>query len=139
MSLYNCTWVETTTCDESLHEPMFTFCRASIYTISRNLGIPTLLGLFSSHCITVQGMKSHTENSLVCITHSIINPPRACAARFTVVGLCVCLSVCLFVDDYSRTTGYEAAYERYQQLQCYKGMIYNVAILLKRLRSRDIA
>ena len=59
----------------------------------------------------------------------------ACAARVTVVGLCVCLSV----DDYSRTTGYEAAYERYQQLQCYKGMKTNVAILLKRLRSRDMA
>ena len=40
--------------------------------------------------------------------------------------------------DYSRTTGYEEAYERYQQLQCYKGMKYNVAILLKRLRSRDM-
>ena len=26
------------------------------------------------------------------------------------------------VYDYSRTTGYEAAYERYQQLQCYKGL-----------------
>ena len=73
----------------------------------------------------------------------IINPRRACAARVTVVGLCVslsvCLFVCLFVDDYSRTTGYEAAYERYQQLQCYKGMKNNVAILLKRLRSRDMA
>ena len=73
----------------------------------------------------------------------IINPRRACAARVTVLGLCVCLSVCLFVclsvDDYSRTTGYEAAYERYQQLQCYKGMKNNVAILLKRLRSRDMA
>ena len=46
----------------------------------------------------------------------------------------VCLSVCcLFVSDYSRTTGYEAAYERYQQLQCYKGKKNNVAILLKRL------
>ena len=33
----------------------------------------------------------------------------------------VCVSVCLFVYDYSRTTGYEAAYERYQPLQCYKG------------------
>ena len=64
-----------------------------------------------------------------------INPRRACAARVTVVGLCVCLFVCLSVDDYSRTTGYEAAYERYQQLQCYKGMKINVAILLKRLRS----
>ena len=35
--------------------------------------------------------------------------------------------------------GYEAAYERYQQLQCYKGRKNNVAILLKRLRSRDMA
>ena len=74
---------------------------------------------------------------------SIVNPRHACAARVTVVGLRVCLSVCQFVclsvDDYSRTTGYEAAYERYQQLQCYKGMKSNVAILLKRLRSRDMA
>ena len=67
------------------------------------------------------------------------NPRRACAARVAVVGLCVCVSVCLSVDDYSRTTGYEAAYKRYQQLQCYKGMKNNVAILLKRLRSRDMA
>ena len=71
----------------------------------------------------------------------IINPRRACAARVTVVVLCVCVSVCVCVCvyDYSRTTGYEAAYERYQQLQCYKGRKNNVAILLKRLRSRDMA
>ena len=50
----------------------------------------------------------------------------------------VCLCVCVCVYDYSRTTGYEAAYERYQQLQCYKCKKINVAILLKRLRSRDI-
>ena len=55
------------------------------------------------------------------------------------VCLSVCLSVCVSVYDYSRTTGYEAAYERYQQLQCYKGKKINVAILLKRLRSRDMA
>ena len=66
------------------------------------------------------------------LLYSVINPRRACAARVT-------SSVCLSVDDYSRTTGYEAAYERYQQLQCYKGMKTNVAILLKRLRSRDMA
>ena len=65
----------------------------------------------------------------------LVNPRRACAARVTVVVLCVCL----FVSDYSRTTGYEAAHERYQQLQCYKGRKNNVAILLKRLRSRDMA
>ena len=73
-------------------------------------------------------------------TH-IINPRRACAARVIVYSWSVCLSVCFFlsVDDYSRTTGYEAAYKRYQQLQSYKGMKNNVAILLKRLRSRDMA
>ena len=42
----------------------------------------------------------------------LINPRPACAARVTVVFLCVCLSV----YDYSRTAGNEAAYERYQQL-----------------------
>ena len=51
----------------------------------------------------------------------------------------VCVSVYLSVHNYSRTTGYGAAYERYQQLQCYKGMKNNVEILLKRLHSRDIA
>ena len=50
-------------------------------------------------------------------------------------SVCTCLSV----YNYSRTTSYEAAYERYQQLQCYKGKKVNVAILLKRLRSRDMA
>ena len=55
------------------------------------------------------------------------------------VCLSVCLFVCLFVSDYSRTTGYEVAYERYQQLQCYKDKKTNVAISLKRLRSRDVA
>ena len=69
----------------------------------------------------------------------IINPRRACAARVTVVVLCVCVCVSVCVYDYSRTTGYEAAYERYQQLQCYEGRKNNVAILLKRLRSRDMA
>ena len=77
----------------------------------------------------------------------IINPRRACAARVTVVVLCVCVSVCLCVcvsvclcvRDYSWTTGYEAAYERYQQVQCHKGLKNNVAILLKPLRSGDMA
>ena len=71
----------------------------------------------------------------VKLTAIIINPQRACAARVTV--LCVYLSVT--VTHYSRTTGYEAAYERHQQLQCYKGKKINVAILLKRLRSKDMA
>ena len=57
------------------------------------------------------------------------------SARMRSEGFCSCLSV----YDYSRTTGYEAANERYQQLQCYKGMKIKVGILLKRLRSRDMA
>ena len=77
-----------------------------------------------------------TSDIAACHIIAIINPRRACAARVTVVVLCVCVCVCVY--DYSRTTGYEAAYERYQQLQCYKGKKI-VAILLKRLRSRDIA
>ena len=56
--------------------------------------------------------------SITILTDNIINPWRACAARVTVVVLCV------FVHDYSRTTGYEAAYERYQHLQCHKGTKY---------------
>ena len=48
-------------------------------------------------------------------------------------------SVCLCVQTKSLTTGYEAAYERYQQLQCHKGLKNNVAILLKPLRSGDMA
>ena len=74
---------------------------------------------------------------------TIINPRRACAARVTVVVLSVCPSVRpsvrLCVQTKSRTTGYEAAYERYQQLQCHKGLKNNVAILLKPLRSGDMA
>ena len=62
---------------------------------------------------------------------SIINPRRMRSEGYS--SRSVCLSVCLFVSDYSRTTGYEAAYERYQKIQCYKGREKNVAILLKRL------
>ena len=40
---------------------------------------------------------------------------EGCSSRS--VCLSVCLSVYLFVSDYSRTTGYEAAYERYQQIE----------------------
>ena len=76
-----------------------------------------------------------SRNILWCTFMNIINPRRACAARVTVHVVVLCV----FVYDYSRTTGYEAAYERYQQIQCYKGRKNNVAILLKRLRSRDMA
>ena len=43
----------------------------------------------------------------------VINPRRACAARVTVLGPCVSLSVCLSVCIRSQTTGYNTAHERY--------------------------
>ena len=48
---------------------------------------------------------------------TVINPRRACAARVTVVVLCVCLSVCLSVClRLFSHHGLRAAYERYQQI-----------------------
>ena len=98
----------------------------------------------SLHYVVISVEQSLVKRSLMqaiqwweALPSEIINPRRACAARVTVVVLCLC--VCLFVYYYSRTTGYEAAYERYQQIQCYKGRKNNVAILLKRLHSRDMA
>ena len=38
----------------------------------------------------------------------IINPRRACAARVTVVVLCVCLSVCLSVCLFTTILGLQA-------------------------------
>ena len=99
------------------------------------LEIPCVYRLYGPKAY-VDKMKVITDSMM---SSGLINPRRACAARVTVLVLCVCLSVCLSVSNYSRTTGYEAAYERYQQLQCYKGKKNNVAILLKRLRSRDMA
>ena len=68
---------------------------------------------------------AHFVSTLLIAT--VINPRRACAAR--VASLCLSTTILAL----------QAAYERYQQLQCYKGMKNNVAILLKRLRSRDMA
>ena len=42
--------------------------------------------------------------------------------QVTLLGLSVC--VCVFV--YSQTTGYQAAYKRYQRLQCNMGLKNNV-------------
>ena len=65
---------------------------------------------------------------------SIINPRRACAARVTVVVLCVCLSVCL-------STTILALYATRRLMsdtnKGYKGKKNDVAILLKQLHSRD--
>ena len=57
-----------------------------------------------------------------CIT--VVNPRRACAARVTVVVLCVRLSATILALQAT----YEAAYE------CYKSKKNNLAISLKQLR-----
>ena len=68
-----------------------------------------------------------------------INPRRACAARVTVLGLCVCLSVCLSVGTYSRTTRNKAAKKRYQWVQCHTNLIFKMAIFVNLLRSKVMA
>jgi len=42
------------------------------------------------------------------LTMSFINPQHTCAARVTVLGLCVC--VCVSVSTYSRPTGTKLAH-----------------------------
>ena len=64
------------------------------------------------------------SNSILCVHYSInwsiMNPRRACAARVTELGLCVCvcvcLSVCLSVSTCSHTIGTKLAHEQHQQL-----------------------
>ena len=56
-----------------------------------------------SKCLILMVMAIETK--YLCV---IINPPHVCAARAVVLGRSV--------YDYSGTTGYEAAYERFQQL-----------------------
>ena len=51
----------------------------------------------------------------------------------------VCLSVCPSVRASSRTTGYEEANEGRRRLLSKENIDINVAIFLKRLRSRDMA
>ena len=40
-------------------------------------------------------MLSSSHNYIMLSNDAVINPRRACAARVTVLGLSVCLSVCL--------------------------------------------
>ena len=67
-----------------------------------------------------QYFSEHKESRPWCTTNLsvkyIFNPRRACAARVTVLGPCVslsvCLSVCLLSYIHSQTTAYETAHER---------------------------
>ena len=69
--------------------------RASIY-----LGRKWLMHVHVYTCIVHRSAWSVVQSAaqgVHCVCMYIFNPRRACAARVTVVGLCVCLSVCLFV------------------------------------------
>ena len=74
------------------------------------------------------------------LTHCmmLVNPRRACAARVTVLGPQVFLSVCLSVTMFSATTRNETTKERYQKVQHYTGLILNLAIFVKAMRSTVI-
>ena len=70
----------------------------------------------------------------------VVNPRRACAARITVLGLCVCVSVCLSVCYH--------VFCRYAQRDGQKAiptgsvphwLYFKMAILIKMLRSKVMA
>ena len=83
-------------------------------------------------------MNEHTNLYNVIMVEMLINPRRTCAARVTVVVLCVCLSVCLSATILAlqATRRLMSDTNRFSATRAGK---FNVAILLKRLRSRDMA
>ena len=95
--------------------------------------------IYNSHYWSHRIVNACTEIYRATLLLNIINSRRACAARVTVVVLSVCLSVRLSVRASSSTTGYEAGNEWHQRVVNNEEMDKNVAIFLKRLRTRDMA
>ena len=93
----------------------------------------TLLHTCAAKCYSVR--LSFTVTLVICY---VINPRRACAARVTVVVLCVCLSVCLSatVLALQATRRLMSDTNSFSATRARKS---NVTISLKRLRSRDMA
>ena len=101
------------------------------------------------HCITSTIVASSEHKaSLVCVFTLLIiillgeypykvglfiNPRRACAARVTVLGLCVCLCVCVSAPLYSRTSRNYAANKKYERLQRHLGSKNKKAFCLRKL------
>ena len=54
-----------------------------------------LVSVFQMTCLVTRGRIAYQ------IAEGIFNPRRACAARVTVLGLCVCYSTSYFIRDYS--------------------------------------
>ena len=53
-----------------------------------------LVSVFQMTCLVTRGRIAYQ------IVEGIFNPRRACAARVTVLGLCVCLCVCVSVTQH---------------------------------------
>ena len=83
-----------------------------------------------NHCVVLTGTKVEGE----CRRELTLGAHAQRGLQYL-----VCLSVCLSVRASSRTTGYEAANEWHQRVVNNEKMDINVAIFLKRLRSRDMA
>ena len=89
-------------------------------------------------CTPVSELVSCTFSTIpICPFLHLLDPRCACAARVTVLGPCVCLSVCPSVQAYFRTTDNEAADKRYQRFQRDKRLQIKMAISLKRRRRRS--
>ena len=78
-------------------------------------------------------------SSHVSTTTIIINPRHACAARVTVLGLCVC--VCVSVTTFSATTHNRTSNMRYQRPQRDMRKLFKMVFSLKmrRLEVRALA
>ena len=89
---------------------------AAYYGICRGKMEPTYVKLGAAYYGNARQLHYWNPYFASCL----INPRRACAARVTVVVLCVCVSVCLCVclsvcvcvSTYSRVTGTKPAHER---------------------------
>ena len=81
---------------------------------------------------------SHNQFMRLTSNHKcIINPRRTCAARVTVLGVCVCVCVCVCaVVTFSATTLNRTSNKIYQRLQCNTGKVFKMAFCL---RSKDRA
>ena len=62
--------------------------------------LPFLIPLSVEPTLNIAQVFNDIHSTLKYIKMGIINPRRACAARVTVVGLCVCVCVCLSVKSH---------------------------------------
>ena len=95
-------------------------------------------------CVNLQQIRSERDIRLGWLAPArqfrgahFINPRRACAARVTV--LAVCVSVCLSVTTFSATARNNAPNKIYQRLQRDMSKVLKMAFSLKMLGSASFA